>query len=82
MQACEKWASKGTKRAYLGYNPDKYYGLMRREKEPLVAEARSCVREDQTNQILGYENPAIVRGKWDVDNKDAWDKEVVKHFRY
>ena len=33
------------------------------------------------NQILGYENPAIVDGTW--MSEDGWKgSEVVKHFRY
>lgn len=42
--------------------------------------ARSCKREEETNQVLGYENKSIQNGTW-VDGDDA-RKEIVKHFRY
>ena len=78
-EGCEKWVRQGKKMNYLGY--EKGYQPLIRKKVPVIGEARYCKAEEETNQILGYENPAIVDGTW--KSEDGWKgSEVVKHFRY
>lgn len=44
--------------------------------------SRRCKEEKETNQILGYENQAIVDGTWKDELGKKGEFEIVKHFRW
>ena len=44
--------------------------------------ARWCIEEEETNQILGYENKAVLNGTWQNIRGKTGEGKIIKHFRY
>lgn len=82
--ACNEWELKGNKISFDREVEDwETWGVSGMKKGTIVSDevkARGCRDEEETNQILGFENNSIKSGTWKYGDEMRGD--IVKHFRY
>ena len=78
-EACNEWSIKGGE-AFHQSTPTRF------QEYNLETDIRTCVKEEETNQLLGLEKINIKSrnynwGEW-VDIENPYNKKIKKRFKY
>lgn len=85
IQDLKDWRNNHSNKEWM-YSVEELIEKKREEaKEKTITHevtARWCREEEETNQLLGYENLRATNGTWENKKEMTSDEKIIKHFRY